>query len=101
MSNKKDGLTIIEAIKSGKRFRRKGWILFKTAKDIDDDNGLLVDDIFATDYEIEEPKPKVKVWRAENGNLYFREDNVFDSASNYNWTEVTKELAIALKESLE
>lgn len=58
-------MTIIEALKSGKKFKRTGWLWVRPDKDIFFE--ISREDILATDWEIqEEPKKQWLAWASPN-----------------------------------
>ena len=57
-------MNILEAIKSGKRFRRPIWIIYYSANQ-EEFFELTDEDILATDWEVEEEDVKVTITAAE------------------------------------
>ena len=71
-------MNIFEAVKSGKKFKRKNWVVWYEGKD---EPAFMLSDILAEDWEVEEPKKKKTAWIDENGQLLLKDDSFIISYS--------------------
>ena len=77
-------MTIQEAIKSGKPFRRRDWVTtgqvatdiwFEADKPYLDEMNLELDDILADDWEVKEEKSRLKAWVTRSEQLVLTTDD--------------------------
>lgn len=76
-------MTIVDAARTGRRFKRpksEYWCHVEGSY-----YGLSIEDLLATDWQIEEPKPKRRLYVSEGGSL-----TACDYIPNHKWKPLSK-----------
>lgn len=91
-------MNIIEAIKSGRRFKRKCRVHWLESNDLF--QSYYETDILATDWELEPDPVKIRVWKTKVTNYLFFSDTPPKMPTHELVEDVTESLAHTLKEYL-
>lgn len=79
-------MTLVDAARTGKRFKRPKWENWLSPKLVDVCQlNLKMEDLIATDWIIEEPKPKRRLYVSEGGSL-----TACDYIPNHKWKPLSK-----------